>query len=144
MIKRSFTWLCFVVIVTGLLSLSLGAAAGPLTPAAQNVALVGQIGGTSYAVAVAGHYAYLGVGPRVVILDVADPAHPTLVGQTAPLPDMVRGVTVVGNTVYVADGAAGLRVFNVDKPRRAGRGRFLRHTGNSLQRVGCGQYRLRG
>ena len=117
MIKRSFTWLCFVVIVTWLLSLSLGAAAGPLTPAAQNVSLVGQIGGTSYAVAVAGHHAYIGVGPRLAILDIADPVHPTMVGQTAPLPDLVRGVAVAGSYAYVADGLnGGLRVINVMNP----------------------------
>ena len=107
MIKRSFTWLCLVVTVTWLLSLSLGAAAGPLTPTAQDISLVGQIGGATYAVAVAGHYAYVGVGPRLVILDVADPSHPILVGQTAPLPGVVEGVAVVGNIAYIAAGTAG-------------------------------------
>ena len=130
----------FVVIVTGLLSLSLGPPPARYARRAERRA-VGQIGGTSYAVAVAGRYAYLGVGPRVVILDVADPAHPTLVGQTAPLPDMVRGVTVVGNIVYVADGAAGLRVINSTNPGCAGRGRFLRHTGNA-DGVGWWEVRL--
>ena len=86
MIKRSFTWLCLVVTVTWLLSLSRGAAAGTLTPTAQSIDLLGQISGATYAVAVAGDYAYAGIGPRLAILDVADPSHPVLVGQTAPLP----------------------------------------------------------
>ena len=34
---------------------------------------------------VEGNLAYLGVGPRLVILDISDPQHPSLVGKTAPL-----------------------------------------------------------
>ncbi len=54
-------------------------ATGPPTPyqsQSQRVSIevVGQIGGPSYAVDVVGHYAYLGVGPRLVSLDVSNPA----------------------------------------------------------------------
>lgn len=48
---------------------------------AHNVEFVGQIGGVTYAVA-RGNYAYIGVGLRLVILDVSIRAHPTFVGQT--------------------------------------------------------------
>ncbi|MGQ9854480.1 MAG: hypothetical protein ACUVTG_13900, partial [Candidatus Oleimicrobiaceae bacterium] len=44
--------------------------------ASQNVSLVGHIGGSTFAVAVQGGYAYIGVGPRLVILNISDPAHP--------------------------------------------------------------------
>jgi len=82
---------------------------------AQSVELVTQVGGSTYAVAVQGNYAYIGVGPRLVILDVSNPAHPTIAGQTGILSNIVRGLAVAGNYVYVADGNS-LRVFNVSNP----------------------------
>jgi len=42
----------------------------PTAADAQNVELVGQIGGFSYSVAVQGNYAYLGVGPKLAVLDI--------------------------------------------------------------------------
>ena len=83
---------------------------------AQNVELVGQIGGPVYAVALQGNYAYVGVGPRLVILNVSDVAHPVVVGQTDILPGVVEGVAVAGNTAYVADGSSGLRIVDVSNP----------------------------
>jgi hypothetical protein len=56
---------------------------------AQNVELVGQIGGATLAVAVQGDYAYLGMGPRLVVLDISDPANPTMMGQSPVFPDIV-------------------------------------------------------
>ncbi len=88
-----------------------------VTPAeAQNVELVGQIGGPTHAVAVQGTYAYIGVGPRLVILDVSDPALPTVVGQSDVLPDVVKGVAVAGNYAYVTDWSGGLHIINVSNP----------------------------
>ncbi len=58
----------------------------PQQQQAENVEFIGQIGGVTYAVAVQGTYAYIGVGPRLVILDVSDPARPRMVGRTAPPP----------------------------------------------------------
>jgi hypothetical protein len=83
---------------------------------AQNVELVGQIGGSVYAVALQGNYAYIGVGPRLVILNVSDQAHPAFVGQTSVLPDIVQGVAVVGDYAYVATDWSGLRIVNVANP----------------------------
>lgn len=82
----------------------------------QSVELVGQIGGSSYAIAVEGDYAYIGVGPRLVIVNIADSAHPALIGQTVPLPDVVRDVAVAGSYAYVADYYGGLRVIDVANP----------------------------
>ncbi len=56
------------------------------TPAPPTLILFGQIGGATRAVAVQGDYAYLNVGPRLVILDVADPTRPVVAGQSAVLP----------------------------------------------------------
>ena len=58
-------------------------------PPARNVGLIGQVGDATRVVAVEGSYAYVGVGLRLVILDVSDPAQPAVVGQTAGLFDMV-------------------------------------------------------
>jgi len=83
---------------------------------AHNVECVGQIRGVTYAVALRGNYAYIGVGPCLVILDVSIRAHPTFVGQTGVLPDLVRGVAAGGNYAYVADGSSGLRIVEVSDP----------------------------
>jgi hypothetical protein len=88
----------------------------PVSSESWNVELIGQVGGPTYAVAVQGNYAYIGVGPRLVILDIADPAHPIPVGQTPVLPDVVKGITVVGNYAYVANASAGLRIVNIANP----------------------------
>ncbi|MFZ1598054.1 MAG: hypothetical protein WAW26_19580, partial [Anaerolineae bacterium] len=81
------------------------------------VELVGQIGGAVNAVAVEGRYAYVGVGPRLVILDVNDPAHPVMIGKSPVLPDVVQGVSVVGSLAYVADGYdGGLQIIDVSDP----------------------------
>jgi hypothetical protein len=57
-----------------------------------NVELIGQIGGSTYAVAVQGNYAYIGVGPHLVILNIANPALPYIVGQTRVLPGAVQTI----------------------------------------------------
>jgi len=85
---------------------------------AQNVELVGQIGGITHAVAVEGNYAYIGVGPRLVILDVSDKAHPIVIGRTGVLPGVVSGVAVAGSYAYVAVEGGGLRIINVADPAR--------------------------
>ena len=63
--------------------------------------LVGQIGGVNNAVAVAGNRAYLGVGPRLVVLDISDPASPLVLGQTEPFEGVVEGIAVSGGYAYV-------------------------------------------
>ena len=41
-----------------------------------NIEVVGHIGGSAYAVFVAGNYAYVGFGPELAVVDVTDPVHP--------------------------------------------------------------------
>src|SRR5512140_595568 len=55
---------------------------------------VGQIGGPIQAVAVQGHLAYVGVGPRLVVVDVTDPSSPREVGGTLTFPYFVEDVAV--------------------------------------------------
>ena len=79
---------------------------------------ISQIGGSSRAIAVQGHLAYLNIGPRLVILDMADQAHPALLGQTPPLPEPVEGLAVTENHAYVAAGKGGLRVIDISNPAK--------------------------
>ncbi len=84
---------------------------------AWNVEYVSQIGGPSYVVAIYGNYAYIGIGPRLVILDVSNPSSPVEVGKTDILPGMlVEDIMVVGDYAYVANYDGGLRIVNVTNP----------------------------
>jgi hypothetical protein len=65
---------------------------------------------------VQGDFAYVGVGPRLAILDVSTPGHPNSAGETEPLPNVVHGVAVEGPHVYIADRDAGLRIVDVSNP----------------------------
>jgi hypothetical protein len=78
--------------------------------------VVGQIGGQSLAVAIAGSVAYLGVGPRLVTLEVSDSGAPSPLGESEVLPGVVRDIVVAGGVAYVAAGDAGLRTLDVSDP----------------------------
>jgi hypothetical protein len=78
---RIFTVFSYLAIIT-LLALGVPGVAQPWaaqaqSPAAQNVELVGHIGGVTDAVFVQGNYAYIGEGPRLTILDISNPASPS-------------------------------------------------------------------
>jgi len=78
--------------------------------------MVGQVGGPTQAVAVQGTHAYVGVGLRLVVLDVSNPITLTEQGATTPFPHSVEGIVVSGTLAYVAAGGAGLRVVDVSDP----------------------------
>jgi len=80
--------------------------------------MVGQIGGPTQGVAVQGNYAYVGVGLRLVVLDISNPAALREVGLTAPFPHFVSDVAVSGTRAYVAAGGSGLRVVDISNPAR--------------------------
>ena len=63
---------------------------------AENIEMVGQIGGMIKGVAVQGNYGYIGVGPRLVIMDISEPSQIHDVGQSNVLTDTIRAVAVVG------------------------------------------------
>ena len=92
-----------------------GAAAAQQQTAWQTV---GQIGGPTQAVAVQGSYAYVGVGSRMVVLDVSVAGELREVGVTPPFPHLVADIAVSGTLAYVAAGGAGLRVVDVTDPGR--------------------------
>jgi len=72
---------------------------GAVAPARADipVTLVGQWGGPCNAVALSGNCVYLGVGLRLLVLDVSGPASPTVLGMSEVLPRIVQGVAVSGN-----------------------------------------------
>jgi hypothetical protein len=87
-----------------------------LLPEIESLELVGQIGGETYAVAVQGDYAYIGIGPRLVAIDVSDPISPTLVGQTDVMPGIVEDIFIAGEYAYVANADGGLRIVDISVP----------------------------
>jgi hypothetical protein len=60
--------------------------------------------------------AYLGVGARLVVLDVSDPAAPSELGRSVALPDFVHDVAVSQGHAYLATGWGGLLVLDVSDP----------------------------
>ncbi len=83
---------------------------------AQNVDLVGHMGGFSVAVFVQGNYAYIGEGLRLTILDISNPATPNVIGKTAPLAGLIWDIYVSGSIAYVASGSGGLQVIDISSP----------------------------
>jgi hypothetical protein len=74
------------------------------------------IHGAVHALALQGTYAYVGIGPRLVVADVSDPSRPAIVGETGPLPPNVIDVAVAGDHAYAALGTGGLRVLDISDP----------------------------
>jgi CSLREA domain-containing protein/uncharacterized repeat protein (TIGR01451 family) len=81
-----------------------------------NIDLVGHIGGRIFAVDVQEAYAYVGVGPRLFVLDVSDPSQPAVVGQTGVLRGTITAAAVDGNYAYVVADHAGLHVIDISTP----------------------------
>jgi hypothetical protein len=91
-----------------------GAAAQTEPAGAVSLELVGQFGGYSYAIETQGDYVYLGVGPRLHILDVSDPERPVLIGRSEPLlPYFITDIVLTGDYALVVGYSGGLRVVDV-------------------------------
>ncbi|NCF67533.1 MAG: hypothetical protein GWP61_16330, partial [Chloroflexi bacterium] len=127
--RHSFILLFFVLIVSLLFTAVLTSArAGKAAPMAERVFMpmiarpklevhfAGHIGGANRGVAVQGNYAYIGEGPKLTILDIANPAHPVVMGKTLPLPNIVQDVVVTGNYAYVVGVEYTLRVIDIANP----------------------------
>ncbi|MFQ5856049.1 MAG: hypothetical protein ACE5LU_10435 [Anaerolineae bacterium] len=85
-------------------------------PVPWDVQLVGQIGGPIFAVAVQGNYAYVGVGPRLTVLDISDPSRPAVVGRSSVLSEIVKDVYVSGHYAYLVGWYTNLRVMDISDP----------------------------
>ena len=81
---------------------------------------IGQLGGSSFAVATSDRNVLLGVGPRIVLLSAVGDGTPQIVGESEPLPDVAYDVVVEDGHAYVAAGRAGLvvvEIANAAQPR---------------------------
>ena len=78
--------------------------------------VVGQVGGPTQAVDIFGSYAYIGVGYRLVVLDVTHPDTLRELGATEPLGYYVEDIAIWGNHAYVAAGGAGLYIVDISNP----------------------------
>jgi len=114
-----------VTTIGGLLAAGAVMAAAPERASAQGTGgglvlqLVEQFGGEVNAIAAAGHLAYVGVGPRLVVLDAGDPDAPHLVGRSEVLPGVVADLDAAGDYAFVLlDSVAGLQVLDVADPAR--------------------------
>lgn len=74
--------------------------------------VLAQYGGLPSAVAVAGGVAYVGMGPRLMTLDVSDPDNPVILGESELLADSIDDIAVVNGIAYLAAGRAGLAVVD--------------------------------
>lgn len=78
---------------------------------------INEVGGGSRAIAYQDPYVYLGVGLRMVILDVSQPEVPQVMGQTDILQDKIQGITMKDNLAFVVGGEIrGLLVFDISEP----------------------------
>jgi hypothetical protein len=70
--------------------------------------------GVAVGVAVSGDLLFVADDPNVVILDIANPAAPTLLGTFAAVD--AQGVEPHGDLLYVAAGTAGLKIAGISNP----------------------------
>lgn len=79
--------------------------------------LVSQIGGESRALASHGNLIYLGSGPRLLVIDVSEPANPHKVGESQILGDStIRAIEISAGHAYVSTGTGGLWVLDLSDP----------------------------
>jgi hypothetical protein len=101
---------------------------------------IDQYGGSTNSVAVKGDFAYMGQGPRMVVLDISNPGAPIFISESELLPGLVMGVEVDGDYAYVTTMFSGLNIFDISqantptlvsqvKPDRGGCGPLVIHEG---------------
>src|SRR5258706_1163874 len=77
-----------------------------------NLEYVNQLGGVVSSgqikpIVVNDNLVYVGMGPRLAILDISDPSNIYLVGQSEIIPDLIGDIVLVGNYIYIAPGGYG-------------------------------------
>jgi hypothetical protein len=75
-------------------------------PISLNIEWLGQLGGEgTTVVAVQSHFAFTNLGSRLVTLNIADPTHPLVVGQSEPfLTGSLSSLVIVNNLAYATAG----------------------------------------
>jgi hypothetical protein len=122
-IKRIIHIIIITILFWGIISTSTSASpsetnknADLLTQDTWNVDFLGQLGGETLSVSINDNYAYIGVGPNLIILNISNPGSPVIVGKTNPLPGIIWNITVDGDHVYVGMGNDGFSVIDVSDP----------------------------
>jgi hypothetical protein len=80
--------------------------------------LLGQYGGSAYAVAVQGDFAFLGQGPRMIVLDISQRSQPRQIGQSELMRGIVNGIALREKYAYVVASFEGLHVFDISQPAK--------------------------
>jgi len=93
-------------------------AATPAQDVGDGLDIIGQVGGSAYSVALEGERLYVGLGPRIVVFDVAGEGEPVVIGQSPVLPSVVRDLVVDGDIVYAVS-RAGLSIVDFRDPQAA-------------------------
>lgn len=81
---------------------------------AHNVELVSQLGGQITTAFIRGSHAYLGVGLKLMVLDISDPMLPTLTGELL-LPSQLTDIHSWGDYAYVGTGHS-LHIIDIRDP----------------------------
>jgi len=103
------------------------------TTDSEDIRLIGQIGGGSNAAAVQGDYAFVGIGPRLISLDIADPASPVAIWQSQMFSGSISDISVSGDYAFAVGKGVGLMIFDISNPETpvhvggAGFGTFPKH-----------------
>lgn len=106
MIRRIITFLAIAIGLTVAADQSIAARLGNL------LSPVGHIGGETKAIAIEDHYAYVGEGLGLTVMDISNPRSPVVVGRTPPFAE-VELIAPGGNYVYVAAHGTG-RIWVID------------------------------
>jgi hypothetical protein len=77
---------------------------------------LGQLGGAATSAVIVGQTAALGVGSRVVLLDVSDPDAPYVMGEGPMLPGIVMEVAAAADRVYALTEGGTLQALDVREP----------------------------
>jgi hypothetical protein len=107
---------CYRIVRLAFVAAATSLAAAAASGQEISLSLAGQWGGTLMAASVRGDRAYLAIGPRVVVLDVADPANPVRLGQSPVLPNYIPGTQVVGDYAYLACAYGDFQIVDVSDP----------------------------
>lgn len=87
-------------------------------PGEVDMRVVGQLGGAVSCVALKAPYAYVGIGPRLAVLDVTNRGNPVFKGESPWFSDLVLAVSISASSSYAfaAAGRAGFQVIDVANP----------------------------
>jgi hypothetical protein len=78
--------------------------------------VVEQIAGDILSAATAGDLVYMGLGTRVVVVDVSAPDRPKIINRSEILSGTVKDITLKPQLAYVATGKGGLDVLDLSEP----------------------------